>query len=95
MRLVFPKDAAEPEREAHRRIAFSGAHNFRDLGGYATADGSTVKWGVLYRSDALDKLTARDLTWLAQLGLYRIIDFREDSKREKNPDRLPGNPGWK
>lgn len=36
---------------AHERlIALEGGQNFRDLGGYRTADGHSVKWGVLFRS---------------------------------------------
>ncbi|RPH58443.1 MAG: hypothetical protein EHM81_09975, partial [Chloroflexi bacterium] len=62
--IVFPKDVPAAEREANRRMAFAGAYNFRDLGGYATADGSTVKWGLLYRADNLAKLTDPDLAFL-------------------------------
>jgi len=89
--IVFPKDTSLAEREKNRRIAFSGAHNFRDLGGYATTDGKTVRWGVLYRSDSLHSLTNADLKHLIELGLYRVIDFRADFERESEPDRLPAN----
>ena len=34
---------------AERLLPLRHAINARDLGGYATADGRTVKWGVLYR----------------------------------------------
>jgi protein-tyrosine phosphatase len=76
-----------------RRLPFSGAKNFRDLGGYSTADGGTVRWGMLYRSDALDKLTSRDLKLLKRLNLGRVIDFRSNHEREKHPDRLPQEAG--
>jgi protein-tyrosine phosphatase len=90
-RIVFPKDLPAEKREAHRRLTFSGTYNFRDLGGYAAADGRHVKWGVLYRSDKLQKLTNHDLQVLAGLNLYCVIDLRADFEREKEPDRLPDN----
>jgi len=92
--LVLPKDVSAAMREANRRIAFSGARNFRDLGGYVTLDGSTVKWGVLYRSDNLAKMTNQDLEYFSALGLYRLIDFRADYEKAEEPDHLPANPGF-
>jgi hypothetical protein len=54
----------------------AGAYNFRDLGGYATADGRTTRWGTLFRSDTLHELTAGDVGLLAELGLVTILDLR-------------------
>lgn len=88
-KYVFPKDLPAARREAHRHIVFSGTHNFRDLGGYETMDGKHVKWGVIYRSDALQNLSKQDLCALEGLHLQRVIDFRADFEREKAPDRLP------
>lgn len=34
----------------NRHIALEGQSNFRDLGGYKTRDGKTIKWGQVYRS---------------------------------------------
>ena len=72
-----------------RRLYFSGAKNFRDLGGYQTLDGRTVRWGMLYRSDNLHNLTDADLTRLSALGLDRVIDFRSEREQSEQPDRLP------
>jgi protein-tyrosine phosphatase len=72
-----------------RRVFFSGAKNFRDLGGYQTVDGGHVRWGVLYRSDSLHKLTEGDLKRLSGLGLRWIVDFRSPKEKEAEPDRLP------
>lgn len=91
--LVLPKDRPLVQRIRHRRLPFAGARNFRDLGGYATADGATVRWGVLYRSDHLHHLTNRDLAALAALDLACVIDFRSDFEQTNEPDRLPpGTP---
>ena len=42
---------------SERRLGMSGTPNFRDFGGYPTADGGRVKWGYLYRSGQLSALT--------------------------------------
>jgi protein-tyrosine phosphatase len=76
-----------------RRLPFTGVKNFRDLGGYQTSSGRTIRWGVLYRSDSLHKLTDADLKRLASLSLDRIIDFRAEYEKAKEPDRLPANLG--
>jgi protein-tyrosine phosphatase len=59
-----------------RHIAFERLHNFRDLGGYSTLDGSTVRWGRLYRSDSLGKLQGDDWNRFQELGIRTVIDLR-------------------
>lgn len=76
-----------------RCLNFSGARNFRDLGGYHTVDGKMTKWGMLYRSDALHRLTDNDLRFLDALRLDRIIDFRAFHEKEREPDRIPSEMG--
>lgn len=73
----------------NRRLPFSGARNFRDLGGYGTTDGRTVRWGMMYRSDGLNELTDKDMELLSELSLDRIIDFRTEFESQHRPDRLP------
>jgi len=82
-------DAGMPEHVKRRHIALEGAPNFRDLGGYATADGRTVKWGKLYRSDNLSHLTDDDLERVSALGIHLVCDFRTESEKAEDPDRLP------
>lgn len=72
-----------------RRLSFSGAKNFRDLGGYQAVDGKSVRWEVLYRSDSLHRLTDVDLKRLSDLGLEWIVDFRSPFEKDIEPDRLP------
>jgi hypothetical protein len=59
-----------------RRITFEGPINFRDLGGYETADGRALRWGRLYRSDSLHTVTPTDIPLLRELGIRTAIDFR-------------------
>ncbi|HVN39176.1 MAG TPA: tyrosine-protein phosphatase [Myxococcota bacterium] len=89
---VIPSALPESAREAARRLPLDGAHNARDLGGYATADGQRVRWGVAYRSDALGSLSDEDVAYLARLGVREVVDFRSDAEREREPDRLPQAP---
>ena len=74
---------------AERRIPFEGSLNFRDLGGYPTADGRRVRWGLVFRSDGLDQLTDADLDRLRGLGIRVVHDFRFELERQRRPSRLP------
>ena len=78
-----------PPHVMARHVPLDGAANFRDLGGYATEDGRSVRWGMLYRSDHLGDLTDRDLDYLRGLGIRLVCDFRGDEEVESHPDRLP------
>ena len=81
--------AGMPEHVRRRHLALEGAPNFRDLGGYATADGHHVKWGLLYRSDNLAHLSDADLEKVAALGIRLVCDFRGPEEKAEEPDRLP------
>jgi protein-tyrosine phosphatase len=86
---AIPAELPQAAREAQRRLPVAGAANLRDLGGYATRDGHALRWGLLYRSDALADLSDQDVAYLARLGLHRVVDFRSATERERDPDRLP------
>ena len=58
--FIKPDHGAEREVSI-RHLALQGTPNFRDLGGYETTDGRFVRWGLIYRSGVLSKLTASDL----------------------------------
>ncbi|MFJ6197876.1 tyrosine-protein phosphatase [Micromonospora sp. NPDC092111] len=59
-----------------RHLEFDRLHNFRDLGGWRTADDRTVRWRQLYRSDSLAKLAGDDLDRFRALGVGTVIDLR-------------------
>ena len=84
----IPANISENLREDTRKLPFTGAHNFRDLGGYKTSDGKTVKWGKVYRSDNLHSLTDEDLKYMERLNIKSVVDFRSDEERNEEPDRL-------
>ena len=79
---------------AERRLPLVGQVNFRDLGGYVTNDGRRVRWGQLYRSGDLSRLTGADLVYLESLNLKLVCDLRVDFELERSPDRLPGGAVW-
>jgi len=69
-----------------RRIELEGAQNFRDLGGYPTADGGRTRWGRVYRADGLHRLTEADLLRYDTLGIGTVFDLRRDDERQRDPD---------
>ena len=73
-----------------RHVPLDGQPNFRDLGGYRTVDGRTVKWGQVYRSGELPRLTDRDLKALEQLQLRTVVNFLTAAEiTAHGNDRLP------
>src|SRR4051795_455019 len=64
-----------------RHLSLEGASNFRDLGGYLTGDGHTVRWRQIFRSNHLGHLTEADTVTLRQLGVRTAFDFRGREER--------------
>jgi len=64
-----------------RAIALEGCLNFRDLGGYPTAEGRTVRWRQAFRSDALHLLTPADIAVVRDdLAVRDVIDLRSSAE---------------
>ncbi len=59
-----------------RHIPLDEAVNFRDLGGYPTADGGRVRWRLVFRADGLTRLSPTDLQVVASLGVGTVLDLR-------------------
>jgi Tyrosine phosphatase family len=80
--LISTEDPAHPEvplpeiSSGSRWVKIDGASNTRDIGGYRTTDGHTVRWGILYRSGQLSELTAAGCQQFQALGIQRVVDFR-------------------
>lgn len=70
-------------------LTIDGTHNFRDTGGIPLASGGETRSGVLYRSDALGRLTEAGLSALADTAIGVIVDLRSESERSMSPDPLP------
>ncbi|MFD3536232.1 tyrosine-protein phosphatase [Streptomyces sp. NPDC058664] len=75
---------------AVRPVALQGAVNVRDLGGLRTYTGRQVRYGQVFRADALNRLTDADLAVLSGLGLRTVLDFRTPEEVGRDgADRLP------
>jgi len=84
------EETAAQKEEQNRHIELDGQPNFRDLGGYKTIDGKTVKWGQVYRSGELPRLTNEDVMILESLGIKTVISFLSQPEIDaKGEDRLP------
>jgi protein-tyrosine phosphatase len=64
-----------------RHLNLAGASNFRDLGGYPSGDGRSVRWRQLFRSNHLGHLTEEDATLVRGLGVRSAFDFRGVDER--------------
>ena len=77
------------QSEEFRLLPMDGAFNTRELGGYKTTDGKSVKWGVLFRSDKLSDISENDQKYLQSLGIKRIVDFRSEAEKTEDPNIIP------
>jgi protein-tyrosine phosphatase len=74
-------------------LGLVNATNARDLGGLVTADGRRVRSGLVFRANALNRLTDDDVEAVAKLGLACVVDLRSEREVEMvGPDRLPTPP---
>jgi protein-tyrosine phosphatase len=71
-------------------VALEGGSNFRDLGGYRTADGRTVRHGLVFRSAHLGNLTDTDRREIGRLGVRTIVDLRGINEAAETPHRIEG-----
>jgi len=85
---------AQIKDSLRRVVKMEGAYNFRDTGGYKTSDGKEVALGRVFRSDAIDKLSDKDLKTFKDKKIVTVVDFRGIEEAKKAPDRLPQNTNY-
>lgn len=69
-------------------LQLDGGFNFRDLGGYPSAQQTTVKWHRLMRAAHLANLTATDCQQLEDLGFKLVVDLRSTAEAQQFSDQL-------
>jgi protein-tyrosine phosphatase len=74
---------------ADRAIAFTNVFNFRDLGGYGSADGRSVRWRRLFRSDDLSRLRTDEAHRFVDLGIRTVVDLRRPHEIAEDGRILP------
>jgi protein-tyrosine phosphatase len=85
--MTSSASAIRAERE--RILSFQGGCNFRDIGGYRTQQGSSTRWGKVYRTGVLTYFTDDDHAPLTSLQVRSICDLRRAEEREREPTRWP------
>jgi protein-tyrosine phosphatase len=70
-----------PQRVLH----LPSGHNFRDIGGYPTEHGRSVKWRQVFRSGYMSKIAGEDAAQLHKLGIDTICDLRANDERSERP----------
>lgn len=79
---------------APREVKLEGAVNFRDIGGYSTKDGRQVRYGKIYRSADISKLSEPDVSIVRELGIQMVCDLRGQQEAALAPDKLPEGTGY-
>lgn len=69
-----------------RVIDLTYQHNFRDLGGYTGFNGKKVKYGKIFRSGVMNKVTPSDIEKIKELKITDVIDFRSEIEFINHPD---------
>jgi len=77
-----------------RVVRMQGAVNFRDVGGYKTSDGRSVKWGRVFRSADISHLTDQDMQVMENKHIHTVIDFRGVKESQQAPDHLLPNTDY-
>ncbi|MEO1660015.1 MAG: tyrosine-protein phosphatase [Pseudomonadota bacterium] len=69
--------------------SFENVRNFRDFGGYAGADGRTIRTGLLFRSAQFGEASQADLAALDTYNIKLQADLRRPDERERHGHRWP------
>ena len=73
-------------------LDWPGCRNVRDVGGLPTADGRTIREGVLIRADSLQYLTPEGVDAVRRSPVSRILDLRGDGEVAVAPTPFTGTP---
>ncbi|MBV1884183.1 MAG: tyrosine-protein phosphatase [Pseudomonadales bacterium] len=68
-----------------RILPIEGSINFRDMGGYRTREGRTLKWKRVFRSGQLSGLTETGVREMRSIGIETVFDLRSKTERDIFP----------
>lgn len=86
--------ATEATANAPTRIlTWENCLNARDLGGYFTEDGSSIRWGTVSRCDNPGRLNSAGCRAAVDHGIKTIIDLRKPDEVAAYPNPLRDLPG--
>jgi protein-tyrosine phosphatase len=71
-----------------RHLPLGGTYNVRDVGGYLTREGRTIRWRTLLRADSLHRLSDEGQAHLLEAGLRTIVDLRREEEIAVAPNIL-------
>ena len=68
-----------------RMLSVSGIYNVRDIGGWKTEDGKTVKYGMIFRGSEMDgvhhiRISAKGIEKMKELGIRSELDLRNSDE---------------
>ena len=81
----------ESQKSQTRKLDFDACYNARDLGGYATAQGTPTRWGSFVRADSLYRLTPQGKSNLLAHGVRTVIDLRQSEELVREPNPFHGS----
>jgi len=87
---VMPAADASVLQSYARLVPLVGGSNFRDMGGYTTESGKTVRRGLLFRSGVMTGLTEQDQVYLDSFGFSTIVDLRSNEEIDLYPNHWAG-----
>ncbi|MDR1356139.1 MAG: tyrosine-protein phosphatase [Tannerellaceae bacterium] len=74
---------------ASRLLTMDSVQNFRDMGGYISFRGRSTRWGKVFRSGAISRMSDRDMSRLDRLKIKTIIDLRSEQEVRDMPVNYP------
>ncbi|MDR1344011.1 MAG: tyrosine-protein phosphatase [Tannerellaceae bacterium] len=86
-RLSF--DNTYEQMVASRLLLMDSVQNFRDMGGYISARGKSIRWGKVFRSGAISRISDKDRSRLDRLKIKTIIDLRSKQEVRDMPVDYP------
>ena len=73
-----------------RHVDCDGAFNLRDLGGYRTGEGRTLRWRTLFRADGLHRVSGSSLAAVDSLRCRTVLDLRTSVEVDAGQYRSTG-----